>query len=191
MGKRRMSKAEKEAFVRRMARARGVKGSRRRNKSAVANLKVAGVPVKPILKSGAGFAVGAYLGTLVANTLGDLIISRIGSAPVQGVGYALGGVGMLILGDWLQKKSPKMPVVEAAGALSVPLFIRAFESFNLFPPGQTVAAAVTGGKGTAGYFGRTRRARMGGGFYHGPMPGMGGTIQPMPSAMAGFGGLLS
>jgi hypothetical protein len=159
------------------------------------DMEVGGVEVKPAIVQGLGVAVGAYLGMSVTDFIGSALISRLPTS-MQGIGYALGGIGELVFGEWVQRRMKNLPVLATAAAMSVPMWIRVFESFG-FGQSASVSGSVGGvevGDGTAA--GRRRRM-MRGSIQQGRLPGgMTGTIQTgrIPAGMMGrghFGGLIN
>jgi hypothetical protein len=189
-----MTKKEKKEFSQRMAAARRKGGAGGRRRSGRRANPILGVPVKPMVKSGLGFAAGAFIGTQISSLLGMHVLSRLTNNILQAIGFTLGGIGELILGEWASKKLHSLPMTEIAGGASVAMFTQAFNSLGLVPLGSVAPAAeLPPGGPAAGYFPRRRRPRrMSGGFINQSLPGgMAGTLQPMPRAMSGFGGLLS
>lgn len=190
--------AEKRAFLAKMASGRRKGGGRRRHGRR--RNPILGVNVKPMVRSGLGIAAGAYVGNMIASLVGQHLISRLPTGIVQAIGYAAGGVGELILGEWLGRKVKAVPVPEIAQGASVSMFVRAFQALGLYPLGLDVPAEAPveslPAETPSGYFPRRRRPRlvrgMRGGFIGQSLPGgMAGTMQPLPSAMSGFQGLLS
>ena len=150
---------------------------RRRNPE----MEIAGVGVKPAVIQGLGVAVGAYVGMSVTDFVGSALISRL-PVSLQGIGYAVAGVGTLVVGEWAQRKLKDLPVLATAAAMSVPMWIRTFESFGF-------ATATTSASTESTTEGRRRRA-MRGGLMPGRLPGgMTGTIQQggIPGGMMGRG----
>ena len=116
-----MSAAAKKKFVARMKRAKAAKKrgksktkSKSKRRSRRTSNPVLGVQVKPLVKSGVGIAIGAYVGSMIASMVGQQAVSRLPVGIFQAVGYAAGGVGELILGEWFQKKAKSLPIREAA-----------------------------------------------------------------------------
>jgi hypothetical protein len=151
-------------------------------------MEVGGVGVKPAIVQGLGVAVGAYVGMSVTEFIGSALISRL-PVSMQGIGYALGGIGELVFGEWVQRRMKNLPVLATAAAMSVPMWIRVFESFG-FGAGGGVDVPPT-------VEGRRRRRMMRGSIQQGRLPGgMSGTIQTgrIPAGMMGrghFGGLIN
>lgn len=153
-------------------------------------MKVGGVSVKPAAINGLGVALGAYFGGTLTNFLDQYVISKLGTGAVRTVGFAVGGVGTLILGEWLQKKAKDFPVTAAAAGASVPMWLAAFRSGGILP--EPAAAAMPATEETAAGY----RRRMRGSIMPGRIPGgMSGTIQsgriPGNMGRGAFGALLN
>ena len=147
-------------------------------------MEVGGVEVKPAIVQGLGVAVGAYVGMSVTDFIGTALISRL-PVSMQGIGYALSGIGTLVAGEWVQRKLKNLPVLATAAAMSVPMWIRVFESFGFAQSSAPVASESAG-----------RRRMMRGSISAGRLPGgMGGTIQsgrtPGNMGRGAFGGLIN
>lgn len=196
--------AKKRAFLKRMAEgkrkaASGRKknaSSRKRRTSRKKNpMKIGGINVKPVAINGLGVAVGAYFGGTVTNMLDKYVISKLGTGWGRTIGFALGGVGTLVLGEWLQKKAKDFPITAMGAGASVPMWLAAFVSAGVMP--DMAPATMPPPADTAEGMGRRRRRRyMRGSIQPGQIPGsMSGTIQPggIPGNMGRgvFGGLLN
>jgi len=161
---------------------------RRRNPA----MKVAGIKVKPVVIQSLGVAGGAYIGSAVTDAVDRWVVSRL-PENLQALGFALGGIGTVIFGEYLQKKvKGDIPVVSAAVATSVPMWLKAFELIGVMPAGYKTPS-TTAGMGLWPF-----KRKMRGSLQPGRVPGgMAGTIQPgnIPGAMIGrsgsFGGVLN
>ncbi|MHC4400530.1 MAG: hypothetical protein ACYTG0_12705 [Planctomycetota bacterium] len=202
MARRKMSPAKKRAFLKRMAagkrkKARGRKRNptraktravarrapnpRRRRRAPVRRratrrrrnpTKLVGVPVVPAAYEAAGVAAGAYFGGAATNAVSDKLVGRL-PANLQSIGFAVAGLGSIILGKYLKKKKALrgVPIDTVGIALAVPMFLRAFEGWGI--PGFGLATTV---QATNADTGETETVSMGGALAAGRLPGMGGTI---------------
>lgn len=192
MPRRKMTPTESKAFVKRMA-----AGKARKNKGGSSRLKNPSYLKKinwgDTAKNLGGVAGGAFVGYAVADFIGDLLISKLPSS-VQGLGYALGGAGIIIAGHILQKEAKGWPITPAAVAIAAPFALRTFASYNVLPLG--VAETTSGGPAAKGDgtvagmgflgFGRRRKAAGRKKCYQIPMQGsfapnpMQGSFAPNP-----------
>lgn len=195
--------AKKRAFLERMAKGRRA-AARRRNPATKkrsttrkrstrrANpMKVAGVKVKPVAVQGLGIALGAYFGGTLTGILDRNVVSRFGGGYARALGFALSGIGTLVLGEWLQKKVKDFPITAAAAGATAPMWIAALTAARIMQPLGVQDGVAETAVTTAG------RRRMRGSLQPGRIPGsMAGTIQPggIPGSSMGrgaFGALLN
>lgn len=118
---------------------RTTRRSPRRRRNAA---KLAGVPVKSGLQSGAAFAAAVYLASTFTNLVQRHLIDRI---PVrwQGASMLVAAVVTGMGGMSLQKKYRDLPVSLFFWGLSAPLFYSGLNTLGLIPAANGAAAIDT------------------------------------------------
>jgi hypothetical protein len=87
---------------------------------------------------GGGVVAGSSLGWAVTSFVGNNLIERL-PATMRGVGYLGAGFGALVAGYALRPHAPKLPILAFTFAATVPIWLRAFATFNLLPMGMPSA----------------------------------------------------
>jgi len=177
------------------------------------NVTVGGVKAGDILKIVAGVGVGAFLGGHVERLVNREIASRFPAGrAAQAVAYLLSATGVIVGGEYAQKRLKDLPVRPAYAAAVAPLAWSLAQSIGLAPVngltngltnGATSAPSAPVDEGMTGGFSGRLPPGMGGGLavagaemagglavLPGPYPGAMTGGQFMPDMRGGFGATL-
>ena len=131
--KKRASNPSKKRTTRKTARRKPA----RRKANPGKDLAVAGVKVVPVVYSGIGVAVGAFLGGTVTSYADEMLIDKI-PASARGIGWGVLGLGTMGAGVWAMDMWKNLPVAPFSIALAVPMFLRSYDAFRILKaPGSS------------------------------------------------------